>query len=153
MILLGHVQAAQGKQMILAPDLEENLAVADAFEWRITREIDEYIKRTGIVAEANRTTVQAPSNGTTATKPILTLDLQAAGISTIIWASGYRLDFGWVQMPVFDEMGYPVHWRGVTAFPGLYFLGLLWLYKRKSALLYGVGEDATFIASTIVQRG
>jgi putative flavoprotein involved in K+ transport len=86
------------------------------------------------------------------TKPIRTLDLQSAGISTIIWASGYTLDFGWVQLPVFDQVGYPVHQRGVTAFPGLYFLGLHWLYKTKSALLLGVGEDAAFIASAIADR-
>jgi len=85
-------------------------------------------------------------------KPMLTLDLQSAGISMIIWASGYKLDFGWVQIPVFDEMGYPVHKRGVTAFPGLYFLGLPWLYKMKSALFYGIGEDAAFIASAIAAR-
>jgi putative flavoprotein involved in K+ transport len=153
MILLGRVQAAQGKQIILAPDLEENLARADAFAAQITQGIDEYIKKTGMKVEANSTTGEAPSNGTTATKPILTLDLQSAGISTIIWASGYKLDFGWVQIPVFDQTGYPVHQRGVTAFPGLYFLGLHWLYKTKSALLYGVGEDAAFIASAIADRG
>jgi putative flavoprotein involved in K+ transport len=153
MILLGRVQAAQGKQVILAPDLEENLVRADAFERQITQGIDEYITKTGMNVEANRTTDEAPSNGATATKPILTLDLQSAGISTIIWASGYRLDFGWVQIPVFDEVGYPVYQRGVTAFPGLYFLGLPWLYKMKSSLLYGVGEDAAFIASAIAERG
>jgi len=153
MILLGRVQAAQGKQIILAPDLEENLAKADAFAAQITQGIDEYIKKAGMEVEANGTTDEASSNGATATKPILTLDLQSAGISTIIWASGYQLDFGWVQIPVFDQTGYPVHQRGVTAFPGLYFLGLSWLYKRKSALLYGVGEDAAFIASAIAERG
>jgi len=153
MVLLGRVQAAQGKQIVLAPDLEKNLARADAFERQITQGIDEYITKTGMKVEANRTTGEAPSNGVTATKPILTLDLQSAGISTIVWASGYKLDFCWVQIPVFDEMGYPVHQRGVTAFPGLYFLGLPWLYKRKSSLLYGVGEDAAFIASAIAGRG
>jgi putative flavoprotein involved in K+ transport len=152
MILLGRVQAAQGKQIILAPDLEENLARADAFERQITQGIDEYIKKTGMKVEANRTTAEAPSNGATATKPLLTLDLQSTAISTIIWASGYQLDFGWVQIPVFDEVGYPVHQRGITAFPGLYFLGLQWLYKRKSSLLYGVEEDAAFIASAIANR-
>ncbi len=152
MILLGHVQAVQGKQIILAPDLEENLAKADAFERQITQGIDEYIKKTGMEVAANCITGEAPPNGTTSTKPILTLDLQAAGISTIIWASGYQLDFGWVQIPVFDQTGYPVHQRGVTAYPGLYFLGLHWLYKTKSALLYGVGEDAAFIASAIADR-
>ncbi len=153
MILLGHVQAVQGKQIILAPDLEENLAKADAFAAQITQGIDEYITKTGMEVEANKTTPEAPSNGAPSTKAILTLDLQSAGISTIIWASGYKLDFGWVQIPVFDEMGYPVHQRGVTACPGLYFLGLHWLYKRKSALLYGVGEDAAFIASAVADRG
>jgi putative flavoprotein involved in K+ transport len=153
MILLGHVQAAQGKQIILAPDLEENLARADEFAAQITQGIDEYIKKTGMEVAANSTTAEAPFNGASSTKPILTLDLQSAGISTIIWASGYQLDFGWVQIPVFDQAGSPVHQRGVTAFPGLYFLGLHWLYKTKSALLYGVGEDAAFIASAITERG
>jgi len=153
MILLGHVQAVQGKQIILAPDLEENLAKADAFSAQITQGIDEYITKTGMEVEANRTTAEAPSNCASSTKPILTLDLQSAGISTIMWASGYKLEFGWVQIPVFDEVGYPIHQRGVTAFPGLYFLGLHWLYKTKSALLYGIGEDAAFIASVIADRG
>jgi len=153
MILLGRVQSAQGKQIILAPDLEENLAKADAFERQITQGIDEYIKKTDMEVAANRTTAEALSNSATTTKPILILDLQSAGINTVIWASGYQLDFGWVQIPVFDQVGYPVHRRGVTAFPGLYFLGLHWLYKTKSALLYGIGEDAAFIASVIADRG
>jgi putative flavoprotein involved in K+ transport len=153
MILLGRVQAAQGKQIILAPDLEENLARADAFERQIRQGIDEYITKTGMEVEANKTIEETLSNGATSAKPILTLDLQSAGISTIIWASGYQLDFGWVKIPVFDEVGYPVHQRGVTAFPGLYFLGLPWLYKRKSSLLYGVGEDAAFIASAMAGQG
>jgi putative flavoprotein involved in K+ transport len=152
MILLGHVQAVQGKQIILAPDLEENLARADAFAAQITQGIDEYITKTGMEVEANRTTAEAPSNGSTSTKAILTLDLQSAGINTIIWASGYKLDFGWVQPPVFDQAGSPIHQRGVTASRGLYFLGLHWLYKTKSALLYGIGEDAAFIASAIADR-
>jgi putative flavoprotein involved in K+ transport len=153
MILLGHVQAAQGKQIFLASDLEENLAKADAFAAQITQGIDAYITKTGMEVEANKTTAEAPSTGASPTQAILTLDLQSAGLSTIIWASGYKLDFDWVQIPVFDQAGNPVHQRGVTAFPGLYFLGLHWLYKRKSALLYGVGEDAAFVASAIADRG
>ena len=153
MTLLGHVQAAQGKQLLLAPDLEENLAKADAFAAQITQGIDEYITKTGMEVAANRTTGEAPSKSATPTKPLLTLDLQSAGISTIIWASGYKLDFGWVQLPIFDQTGYPVHRRGITAYPGLYFLGLHWLYKMKSALLFGIGEDAAFIASAIADRG
>ena len=153
MTLLGHVQEASGKQLLLAPDLEENLAMADAFAAHITQGIDEYITKTGMEVVANRTTGEAQSNGATPTKPLLTMDLQSAGISTIIWASGYQLDFGWVHIPVFDQAGYPVHRRGITASPGLYFLGLHWLYKTKSALLFGIGEDAAFIASAIADKG
>ena len=129
------------------------LVRADEFAAQITQGIDEYIKKTGMEVEANRIPDEASSNGATSTKPMLNLDLQSSGISTIIWASGYQLDFGWVQLPVSDAVGYPVHRRGVTAFPGLYFLGLPWLYKRKSSLLLGVGEDAAFIASAIAARG
>jgi putative flavoprotein involved in K+ transport len=151
-ILLGHLQTVHGKQMILAPDLEENLTKADAFEIQITQAIDEYIKKTGMNVAANSTFREVPHTGALTAKSILTLDLQLAGINSIIWATGYKLDFGWVQIPVFDELGYLVHQRGITAFPGLYFLGLHWLYKTKSALLYGVGEDAAFIASAIADR-
>ncbi len=124
MILLGRVQAAQGKQILLAPDLEENLTRADAYATQITQGIDEYITKTGLEVEADDTIGEIMPNGATSRKPILTLDLRSAGISTIIWASGYQLDLGWVKIPVFDQAGYPVHQRGVTAFPGLYFLGL-----------------------------
>jgi putative flavoprotein involved in K+ transport len=151
-ILLGHLQAVQGKQIILAPDLEENHTRADTFEIQTTQGIDEYIKKTGMEVVANSTIGEVPPTRALTAKPILTLDLQSAGINSIIWATGYKLDFGWVQIPVFDQAGYPVHQRGVTAFPGLYFLGLDWLYKKKSALLYGVGEDAAFIASAIADR-
>jgi hypothetical protein len=77
------------------------------------------------------------------------LDLQAAGITTIIWASGYSFDFSLVHLPVFDPDGFPIQERGVTAYPGVYFVGLPWLYQQKSGLLLGVGEDAEFITSII----
>jgi putative flavoprotein involved in K+ transport len=152
-ILLGHLHAVQGKQIILAPDLEENLEKADAFAMSITQAIDNYIKKTGMDVAANETQGEVQPKSAMTVKPLLTLDWQSAWISTIVWATGYKLDFGWVQIPVFDETGYPVHQRGVTASPGLYFLGLHWLHKAKSALLFGVGEDAAFLASAIAARG
>ena len=77
------------------------------------------------------------------------LDLAASGIRTIIWTIGYQFDFSMVKFPVFDEDGYPIQQRGETAQPGLFFVGLPWLYKQKSGLLAGVGEDAAHIASRI----
>jgi putative flavoprotein involved in K+ transport len=73
-------------------------------------------------------------------------------VSTIIWATGFRPDYSWVQAPVFDDRGLPVHQRGVTAVPGLYFLGLRWQQTQGSALLGGVGRDAAFLATQIAAR-
>jgi putative flavoprotein involved in K+ transport len=79
------------------------------------------------------------------------LDLQATEINTIIWAIGYSFDFSLVHLPVIDGDGFPIQERGVTAYPGLYFVGLPWLYKQKSGLLLGVGEDAEYITSMIAE--
>jgi putative flavoprotein involved in K+ transport len=67
----------------------------------------------------------------------------------VIWATGYRLDHSWIELPVFDERGRVVHERGVTAAPGLYFLGLTWQYTRGSALLGWVKHDAQHLAQHI----
>jgi putative flavoprotein involved in K+ transport len=65
----------------------------------------------------------------------------------VLWATGYRPDFGWIDVPLFDEHGWPVQERGVTASRGLYFVGVHWLHKRKSSLFLGVGEDAEHVVS------
>ena len=80
------------------------------------------------------------------------MDLEAAGVKVVIWATGYRFDYGWVRLPVFDEDGYPIQQQGISAYPGLYFLGMAWLHKFKSDLLFGVGEDAAHIAQHIKKR-
>jgi putative flavoprotein involved in K+ transport len=70
-------------------------------------------------------------------------------VTNIIWATGFRPDFSWVQLPVLDERGRPIHKRGVTDAPGLYFLGLRWQHTQGSGLLGGVGRDAAFLADRI----
>jgi putative flavoprotein involved in K+ transport len=77
------------------------------------------------------------------------LNLEQAGITSIVWAGGFSFDFGWVRYPIFDPDGYPVQKGGITAVPGLYFVGLPWLSKYKSGLLVGVGEDAERVAHAI----
>jgi putative flavoprotein involved in K+ transport len=76
----------------------------------------------------------------------LELDLAKAGITTVIWASGYRMDFGWIDMPIFDEFGVPRNDRGVSEMPGLYFIGLPWLHNLLSSNLMGIGHDARHLA-------
>jgi len=83
-------------------------------------------------------------------QPVLTeLDLVAAGVANVIWATGYAFDFSLVRLPVFDADGYPIQSRGVTEYPGLFFVGLPWLHNAKSGLIYGVGKDARYVAEAI----
>ena len=144
--LLGRIADAQGSKLILAPDLKENLARVDKFEADLVIAIDAYIATHGL--DMPEEILPAWPDGYNA-DVITELDLQAAGITSVIWAIGYRFDFSWVRVPVFDGDGYPLQQRGVTAYPGLYFLGLPWLHTPKSGLLFGVGEDAAHIAAHI----
>jgi putative flavoprotein involved in K+ transport len=70
-------------------------------------------------------------------------------VDAVIWATGYRSEYGWIDLPVFDQNGGVLHRRGVTDYPGLFFLGLTWQHTRGSALLGWVKDDAEFIAGRI----
>ena len=70
----------------------------------------------------------------------------------VVWATGFAFDYSWIDLPIFDDVGYPVTTRGVTAFDGLYFVGLNWQYNRKSPILYGVGDDAKYVVEAIQER-
>jgi putative flavoprotein involved in K+ transport len=93
--------------------------------------------------------VSPPASATWAHQAPRTLDLARAGVTTVIWATGYNRDYSWINAPVFDAKGEPVQSRGVTAAPGLFFLGLRWLHRRKSNLIGGVGDDAEHLAEVI----
>jgi putative flavoprotein involved in K+ transport len=88
------------------------------------------------------------------TKPILSLDVAKSGITSIIWATGFSVDYGWLKVDALDEKGKPRHRRGVSTEPGVYFLGLPWLSRRGSSFIWGVWHDAKHIADQIaIQRG
>jgi putative flavoprotein involved in K+ transport len=144
--LLGRVQHIEENHAYLAPDLKENLAKADQFEREFVQEINDYIRENEL--DCPEEALPHLDDGFKA-KTLRELDLQSAGIRTIIWATGYQFDFSWVKFPVFDKIGLPVHTRGVTEWPGLYFIGMPFLHSGKSGLLYGTAEDASFIASRI----
>jgi putative flavoprotein involved in K+ transport len=148
-VLLGHLQNVQGRTITLAPDLKENLAKVDKFEVDIVRMIDAYIERSGLDIPAE--TLPELRDGYDA-EVIRELDLDAAGVTSVIWAMGYTADFSLVKLPVVGADGYPVQKRGITEYPGLYFVGLHWLDRFKSGILLGVGEDAAYVASAILAR-
>jgi len=82
--------------------------------------------------------------------PILSLDLAEAGVTTILWATGFSFDFSWLKVHAFDEKGEPFHKRGISAESGIYFLGLPNLVNRASSFIYGVWHDAKYLADHIV---
>jgi putative flavoprotein involved in K+ transport len=153
-VLLGHLQGIQDGALILADDLEQNLAKGDESLENFKKAVDDYVTNNGLEAPEER----EPEVNSNITKeisiPVSHLNLKDAGVSGIVWATGFRYDFDWVKLPIFDDGGEPVHRRGVTQFPGIYFLGLRWLYKRKSAFLLRASgaEDATYLAEQIIAR-
>jgi putative flavoprotein involved in K+ transport len=145
--LLGRVAGAQAGRINLAPGLHENLARVDKFETDLLKLIDEQILKNGL--DLPEETVPQLRDGYE-TQELAELDLKAAGINTVLWSAGYAFDFSMVKPALMDSDGYPIQQRGVTENPGLYFIGLPWLYKYKSGLLVGVGEDAEYVAGRII---
>jgi putative flavoprotein involved in K+ transport len=148
-VLLGHVRDARNGRLIIAPDLKETLSKVDQFETNALKMIDDHVVRTGL----NAPTETIPQLRDGYAQGIITeLDLKDSGISTILWAMGYDFDFSFVKLPVVDVDGYPLQKRGVTDYEGLYFLGMPWIHSRRSGILFGVGDDAAYLAAHIAAR-
>jgi putative flavoprotein involved in K+ transport len=146
MKLYGMLAGIEGQTVRFQPDLSHHLDAADATYLRIRNTIDAYIERAGIDAP-----VEAPYQPCWApAEEPLELDLAAANISTVIWCTGFRMDFSFIDVPVFDGRGYPAHNRGVSAHEGLYFIGLPWLHTWGfGAGFAGVARDAEHIVEDI----
>jgi putative flavoprotein involved in K+ transport len=146
--LYGSFQDARDGLVTFLPDLTKNLDDADAVYCSIRRDIDAYIVREGIEApeEAPFEKAWAPAADPT------TLDLAAAGITSIVWAIGFRPDYRWIDLPAFDGRGHPTFKRGVSPVPGLYFLGLPWLNTWGSGRFLGVADDARHLVETIAAQ-
>lgn len=148
MRLYGHLGTIDGMRLTFKPDLARSLEAADRVYNGIRAMIDAYIADKGLEApveppyQAPWTVVEEPE----------ALDLEAAGINTVIWGTGFRADFSMVEIPVFDGRGYPGHKRGVTPIHGLYFIGLGWLWTWGSGRFSGIAEDARHISSAIASR-
>jgi putative flavoprotein involved in K+ transport len=151
--LLGRAGTFGDGVMRFAPDLAENLANGDANYLSVLDAADAYVARAGLDLPEEPAARAAEPEPASVTDPILQLNLKAAGIASIIWATGYALDFGWLKVDAFNASGAPVHRAGISAVPGLYFLGLSWLSRRASAFIFGVERDAAHLADHIAARG
>ncbi|MEO0622816.1 MAG: NAD(P)/FAD-dependent oxidoreductase [Pseudomonadota bacterium] len=153
MTLVGMTRSYENGVIRFAPDLAENLARGDANYLALLAEADRYIAANGLDFPQEIQAHHIGPDPECVANPVLSLDLEQAGITTILWATGYALDFGWLKVDTFGPDGRPKHQRGVAAEPGIYFLGLPWLSRRGSSFIWGVWHDAKFIADQIaIQR-
>ncbi|MFC0447498.1 MSMEG_0569 family flavin-dependent oxidoreductase [Rhodococcus jostii] len=145
MNLYGRLLEVVDGTLQFAPTLASSLDAADVVAESIKDAIDAYIERAGIVAptEARYVPLWRPERETTS------LDLASSGITSVVWSIGFRTDYRWLHAGVFDGEGHPCHNRGVTAVPGLFFLGLPWQHTWGSGRFAGVARDAEYLSERI----
>ncbi|KFE35489.1 flavin-containing monooxygenase [Thioclava atlantica] len=147
--LLGRTETCANGVLSFAADLERNIRRGDENYLALLDEADAYVTRNGLDLPPEPSARALAAMPDCVTDPLQTLDIRAAGISTIIWATGFANDYGWMAVDAFDEAGRPAHQRGVSRAPGVYFLGLPWLSGRGSSFIWGVWHDAKYLADHI----
>lgn len=147
--LHGRLLGLDGTTLRIGDDLAAKLDAADAVNESILDGVDRWIAAEGIDAppQGRYAPVWQPGPANAAD-----LDLLDAGITSVVWAIGYRTDYSWVRLPAFDGSGSPVHDRGMTPVAGLYVLGLPWLHTWGSGRFLGVARDAEHLAAVVSGR-
>ncbi len=151
--LMGRLRDVEDGVLRTDDSLAEHIAFADGRSAEITRMIEDWISSNGVSAEPIEDDPNdEPASPEVAESGIMELDLTEAGVGSVVWCTGFTADFGWIHVPVTDENGRPIHKRGVSRVPGIYFLGFPWLHSRKSGIIQGIDEDARFIAEAVSTR-
>jgi putative flavoprotein involved in K+ transport len=151
MVLAGFMTSFENGTIRFASDLADNIARGDANYLSLLDEADDYVARMGLdlpeEPEARELRPLPPAH-----HPLRELDLAGAGVTSVIWATGFTSDYSWLQVDAFDANGKPSHRRGVSSEPGVYFLGLPWQSRRGSTFIWGVWHDARHLADHIVTQ-
>eukprot|EP01037_Dinobryon_pediforme_P009720 gene9720-9785_t len=150
--LLGRATAFESGVMRFAPDLADCIAEGDANYLSLLDAADAYVTREGLDLPPEPEARVFDPDPSCVTDPLLALNLRGAGITSIVWATGYALDFSWINAGTYDARGRPQHHRGISDVPGLYFLGLSWLARRASSFIFGAEHDAAYLADHIAAR-
>lgn len=153
MILLGMAQTSKNGVLSIAGDLAQNITEGDTNYLSVLKEADAYIEANGLDMPPEEDAKIIAADPDCMTNPVRQLDLKAQGVTTILWATGYRQDFSWLNADAFHKDGRPDHHRGVSKADGIYFLGLPWLSMRGSSFIWGVWEDAKYLAAHIRDNG
>lgn len=148
--LAGRLVDLDGRTATFADDLPDTTIAAAAGLARLRNRIDGYIDAHGLSREVldPEPVAPVPTDGA-----LRALDLAAAGIETVVWATGFRRRYDWLDVPVLDARGELVHRRGITPSPGLYVVGLWFQHRRDSSFIDGVRHDARHVVSHLVRRG
>ena len=148
--LFGSVKDSKDNQLIFNDDLIENLKFSDDYALNWAKNVDEFIKNNNLDAPYEKISEDIRLKSFENPKS-LELNIMPK-IRSIIWATGFKYNYDWIDLNITNERGFPVHKRGVTNYDGFYFMGLQWMHTSKSAQFIGVGEDAEFIVNKISSR-
>jgi putative flavoprotein involved in K+ transport len=148
--LLGRAVAVEGTTFSFADDLIAYTAAADVKLARLLTRIDDFVVRAGLAGKVGEAEPFVPFLWPEPAPTVL--DLRAAGITTVLWATGFHPSYPWLKVPILDDRGEIRHRGGITPAPGLYVLGLRFLRRRKSNFIDGVGQDALELAEHIARR-
>jgi putative flavoprotein involved in K+ transport len=152
MMLVGRTEAHKDGTLSFAGDLADNVARGDANYLSLLDEADAYVANNGLDLPEEPEARKIGPDPACLTDPIRELNLAKAGVTSIVWATGYSVDYSWLELDAFDAKGKPKHKRGVSGELGLYFLGLPWQTRRGSSFIWGVWHDAKFLADRIASQ-
>ncbi|HXV70912.1 MAG TPA: NAD(P)-binding domain-containing protein [Acidimicrobiia bacterium] len=151
--LMGRLSDVEHGVLRTDDSLAEHVVFADERSAEFTGMIEDWIASNGIIAgPIEDDPNDEPAGPEVFTSGITRLDLTEAGVGSVIWCTGFTAEFGWIHARVTDENGQPIHKRGISPVPGIYFVGFPWLHSRKSGIIHGIAEDARFIAQSIAAR-
>ncbi|WP_435198211.1 flavin-containing monooxygenase [Janibacter sp. GS2] len=151
--LLGRADRYKDGKILIRDDLKSNIDAGDANYISLLQEADTYVERNGLDLPEEPEAHHLTADPACMRSPLAELDLAEAGVSSIVWATGFTQDYGWLQVDAFDDEGRPNHQRGISSEPGIFFLGLPWQSRRGSSFLWGVWHDARFLTDHImIQR-
>ena len=152
MTLFGRTESYKDGVLTFAGDLIANIAAGDANYLSVLDEADAYVAHNGLGLPEEPQARSVGADPDCVTNPIREMNLAKAGVTSIIWATGYGVDYSWLKADAFDDKGKPKHHRGVSTEPGIYFIGLPWLSRRASSFIYGVWYDARYLADHIANQ-
>ncbi len=150
--LLGMTKEYKNEKIIFENDLKKNIENGDKNYLSLLDEADEYIKNKRLDFPEEIEARKFELDHDCIINPVLEIDLQSSNIKHIIWATGYKHNFDWIKLDIFDEKGKPRHNNGISIEKGLYFLGLPWLSMRGSSFIWGVWKDAKYLSEHIANN-